>query len=283
MNAGYMLQTLHPILKIRVRLLSCIALAILYAHSPAWADEAKPPKAKYAGLFTRKATESGAPIPRAPNTLALGKSRDLTIQLQKKKVCFFGDLDIILVEASWAQFDSLRVSLEPLDDSEEKGSSVVMPIKKLTAPSYSVTLKAPKVTTATPMGLFVCSDTNKSGMCRKKSLVNPNQIIKRYAPEAKPENLDPKKDILDKIYYFNHVVVEPNSISSSDGVYDKNEHQRLQGIAKLSNPRESEQNLSRINRLHTTLTSTPVQQVGNTLKVTLPISDFAHCGEQGAQ
>lgn len=261
---------------------SLIALGALCAAMVAhpqlsFSDEVAPPKASLSALFSLKANTDGSPLPNTMNVFALGKTRDLTFEIQKKPSCFFGDLDVILVEASWAGFNSLRISLEPLDNSKIKGVSQVFPIKKLADGPLSISLRAPSVTRDTLMGVFICSDQRKSGSCKTKEVVPAGQVIKRYAPDAQPEKLNPKRDIQDKVYYFNHVIVGADQVASSQNGFDKTEQSRLEQIVK-GPKNEGEASLLTVNRLHFTLTSVPLKQEDNRLKITLPISDFPHCG-----
>jgi hypothetical protein len=247
---------------------------------PSFAEGAGQSKPDFSGSFPKKATQEGIPLPRSVDTLKLDASRAVPVTISSKKGCFFGDLDLMLVEMSWSNYYDLRVSLEPLDDGKAAGSSAVITVKDLAPGSHTVSLKAPKVTQPTLMGLYICRDSKKSGSCRGKPVVSPGEFIKRYSSQATAGKKPGDLIVDDKTYYFNHVVVAPDGISSSDSVFDQAEFARVREIAQKESPKNFEQKLKKLYEAQRTLSSVPLKQVDGALAVTLPISDFANCSKQ---
>lgn len=235
------------------------------------------PKRDYTKLFPAKAHLNGVPLLRPVEVLKLDPSRNLSVQISAKKSCFIGDLDLILAEMSWGKFTDLLVTLEPIDDTTAKGSSVILPIERLKDQKEIVELKVPNVSAPTPMGLFICKDVAHTGSCRNKEVVSPGTLAARYDPQAEPAKLNLDKDFPDKVYYFAHLVVEPNSVSSSEAVFDKAERARIEGIAKKESPQLYAKKMERIDLLHGTLSSVPLAQSDGNLQIILPISDFPNC------
>lgn len=247
------------------------------AALPALAEEVAHSKPDFSGSFPKKATAEGVPLPKPINTLKLGASREVPVKISSKKGCFFGDLDLMLVEMTWSKFYDLRISLEPVDDSKAAASSAVVNVKDLAAGSYTAALKVPKVSQPTLMGLYICRDAKKSGSCREKPIVSPGDLIKRYSSEATAEKKEGGIAVDDKIYYFNHVIVQPDAISSSESVFDSAEFSRIQEIAKQESPQDFEKKLQKVYETQRTLSSVPLKQVDGALSITLPISDFGNC------
>ena len=270
--------------KHRYRWALCIAAGFVIVGAtwvapvaPSLAEGVAPSKPDFSGSFPKKATEQGAPLSRPIDTLKLDASRGVPVTISSKKGCFFGDLDLMLVEMSWSRFYDLRVSLEPLDDSKAAPSSAVVNVKDLAPGSHSVTLKAPKVSQPTLMGLYICRDSKKTGSCRGKPVVSPGELIKRYSSESTTGKKEGGIAVDDKTYYFNQVVVEPDAISTSEAVFDTAEFARIREIAKQESPKSFEKKLKRVYQTQRTLSSVPLKQVDGALAVTLPISDFANC------
>ena len=245
-----------------------------------YAEGAAQSKPDFSGGFPKKATEEGVPLPPTIETLKLDAARTVPVKISSKKGCFFGDLDLMLVEMSWSNYYDLRVSLEPLDDGKAAGSSAVVTVKDLAPGSHTVSLKAPKVKQPTLMGLYICRDAKKSGSCRGKPVVSPGEFIKRYSSQATANKKPGDLPVEDKTYYFNHVVVEPDGISSSDAVFDQAEFARAREIAQKESPKSFEQKLKKIYEAQRTLSSVPLTQIDGALAVTLPISDFANCTKE---
>ena len=243
------------------------------------AEGVAPSKPNFSGSFPKKATERGEPLSRPINTLKLNAEREVSVKISSKKGCFFGDLDLMLVEMSWSKFYDLRVSLEPLDDSKEAPSSELMNVKDLSRGSHTVALKVPKVLQPTLMGLYICRDSKKTGSCRAKPVVSPGDLIKLYSPESTAGKNEAGIAVDDKTYYFNHLVVEPEGVSTSKAVFDKAEFARISKIAKQESPNSFEKKLAKVYETQRTLSSAPLKQVDGALAVTLPISDFGNCSK----
>lgn len=264
--------------------LSASALAALLLTATAGslrlsAEETRPARQDYAKLFAPNATTQGVRLQKAPNVLKLDKSRIVPVRITKKNACYFGDLDTIFLEMSWGKFTEVIMTLEPITGSGEIAGSASLHASKLGESDFTVELKAPAVAEPTLMGIFICKDTSKSGSCRNKKLIPFEDIYKKYAPEAKPENLNPKKDIPDKIYFFNHLVVSPDSIEAMDSVYDAAEQARVAGLLEQHPSKGDTALLERLGSLHKTLASVPLAGQDGALTATLPLSDFPNCGE----
>lgn len=265
------------------RTIACAAAiacaALLAARCAVGSEDDAASKASRSGAFPKKASPEGEPLPRAVQHLKLGPSRAVPVKIAEKKGCFFGDLDLILLDMVWSKLPEVLVTLEPIEGEGPVSSSRVT-MKNLAPGSHTVSLKAPEVKQPTVMGLFVCRDSAKSGSCRSKTAESPGESFARFSPEAIAKLDGKAPDVQDKIYYFNHVVVEADSVATSAGLLDKSELERVRDIARAGSPEGFGPILKRLLALHSTIMSQPVSEKKGELVVTLPLSDFPNCSQE---
>lgn len=243
------------------------------------AEEVRTVRPDYAKLFAPNATTDGVRIQQAPSVLKLDESRKVPVRITKKNACYFGDLDTILLEMSWGKFTEVIMTLEPITGNGKGAAPASLHASKLGEPDLTVDLKIPLVTQPTVMGLFICKDVAKSGSCRNKKVIPIEDTMNKYAPDSHPEKLDPKKDIPDKIYFFNHVVVTSDSIETMDTVYDSREQSRVADLIKQHPAKGDQELLERIGSLQKNFASVPLSQQNGTVTAVLPLSDFPNCGK----
>lgn len=257
--------------------IACVALfAARYAVG---SEEDAASKVSYSGAFSKKASADGESLPRAIQHLKLGPSRAVSVKIAERKGCFFGDLDLILLEMVWSKLPEVLVTLEPIEGEDGPVSSSRVTMKNLAPGFHKISLKAPEVKQPTVMGLFVCRDSAKSGSCRSKTAESPSESFARFSPEAIAKLGGKTPDVQDKIYYFNHVVVESDSVEISGALLDKSELERVRDIARQAMPEGFGPILKRLLSLHSTIMSQPITQQSGALAVTLPISDFGNCSK----
>ena len=259
----------------------CAALATCALCSDSAAEASVPVKKSYAKSFPIKANPDGSPLPRSLDVLKLSASREVTVKPVAKKVCFFGDLDLIRAELSWAGASEIIVSIEPLDDSKvSTGSAAVLPLESINMTKGFAKLKVPEVTKPTVMGLYICKDSSKTGSCRNKVVTSPLELLNRYSPTSDPSQL---KDFPDRVYYFHRVVVSPDSLSSSSAPLDKKGYEQTVAMIRAEGSQGAPDRIAQFSKLQFTLSSAPLRQSGDTLQPLLPISDFKNCGSKGTK
>lgn len=269
---------------LRARLRASLTLALLASVCPFLvlttlaAEEGQSSKPNYADQFPRKADAAGNPLPTKLLEIKLDASRRFTLPIRAPGVCYAGDLLMILLEAEWAKLKHVLISIEPVLESQPAGFSEKIPVNKLGNGKIAAKLTAPKVSAEMPMGIFICKDAAGTGSCRSKPLVPVDEVFNKYSDREKAEKLDPKKDFPDTIYFFTPVVVGPNSITASDGVYDTGERDRLTSIAKSSlSASEAAQVLARVQELQGGLNSSPLLEFNGLPTLMLPMLDRANC------
>lgn len=232
----------------------------------------------YAAIFPRKADLSGNLLPSKIGVFKLDESREIEIPVQIPSVCFFGDRDVLFLEAGWGKFEEVLVSIEPLDPSGGKGSSTRVKVEELGSGSARVRLKVPASSRPTPMGLFICKDEKRQGSCRNKKLVEIEATLKKFHDPAKPENLDPKKDFPEIVYFFAHITVGPDSVSWIESQFTQEERSRMRALIDEAVPRErAKRAKERLDALQKTLNSAPLAEVDGKPVIALPGLNPAGC------
>lgn len=165
----------------------------------------------------------------------------------------------------------MLVSIEPLDASGGKGSSTRVKVKELGSGAASVRLKVPVSSRPMPMGLFICKDETRQGSCRNKKLVEIESTLKKFHEPAKPENLNPKKDFPEIVYYFAHMTVGPDSVSWMESQYTQEERSRMSVLIDHAVPRERAKRVKeRLDALQKTLNSAPLAELDGKPTIALP-------------
>ncbi len=257
-----------------------LCVVILYGAQSVTADPApsSPVDDTYAAIFPRKADITGKLLPSKVGTYRLNGSRKIEIRAQVPGVCFFGDRDVLLLEAGWGKFEEVLVSIEPLDASGGKGVSTRVKVKELGSGSALVRLTVPKSSRPTPMGLFICKDEARQGSCRDKNLVELASILEKFHDPAKPENLNPKKDFPEVVYFFTHMTVGPDSVSWTESQYTQEERARMSAVIDEAVPHDQATRVKKkLDALQKTLNSAPVVEVDGKLSIALPGFNTAGC------
>jgi len=258
----------------RPTLCALLASSLLLPAASSHGETAPPAKPDYAASFPKKALPDGSLPPAKTNVFKLNDKGELSVKISKKDGCFFGDLDLILLEMSAGKFYELLVTLEPLDGSAIPVSSARVKSRKLGDPDLFITLKAPKVSAPTPMGLFICRDSNNQGSCKDK-LVSPfRDALSRF--KTMPDPAKKAEPFPDRTYFFNDVVVGPNAVEAQEPMFGPAEEERLKKITSAAT-------VERITSLKNVLTSQPLKSNNGQLEVVLPLSDFGNCEAKVAE
>ena len=253
-----------------------LVLGVIVSNSITLVQGEEADKKNYTGVFPPKVAAGGAPLPTQPIEVALGASREVRFAISPKNSCFMGDIDLIMLESSWARFDELLVTLEPIAPANGPVSSKKVSLQQLLS-GETVTLTAPSVSSPTPMGVFICKDSRGSGTCAGKELRNFRAALDRYQSDREPAKLNREKDFPDVVYYFNHVVVEPSGISADQEAYGKAQQERLKPLMQRALPQGYAEQLERLRRLHFTVGSVPLAEKDGALQIILPKIDLPNC------
>ena len=136
--------------------------------------------------------------------------------------CRLGDWDTILAEQDNSDNPRLLLALEPIGP----GSTFPMMAKDITnfdlEKGFTAVFNIPAKTPPTPVAIYICKDSDKTGKCAGKKKVDVGKLMETYVPPFTKGNSteirDPK-DIpempkppkaTDKIYYFGMLVIDGN-------------------------------------------------------------------------
>ncbi len=147
-----------------------------------------------------------------------GNSLRLKLSVPSTTNCSVGDWDAIQQELRFSPDRRLLVSLEGFAGSDLKPLSKDIGSFDLSK-GFVAAFDLPKITKPTPVAIYVCKDTDKTGKCSGKPPISINKIWEAY---SQPYPKDPNQKYLmptptpakpsDKIYLFGFLVLTPDAV-----------------------------------------------------------------------
>ena len=230
--------------------------------------------------FSRTVQRDGAKIQHPPAKIAIPKSRRVTVAIKRDHQCYLGDINLMIVDTGWARTDKVRVSIESLDPQNPFVSSVEVPVMRFREKDFNLTLSVPPASTTTPTGLFICKDVENSGRCLDKMVMTSKELFKFYDPDLPLAERDPKRDIVDKSYFFGSFVTYGDRLEVHQGNYDSAAEQSLrESISSLPADR-ADAAVKKATHMHHTLGSLPLSTAKGAVVATLPGFDPSTCAPQ---
>lgn len=251
--------------------------ASMWLAIPGWTDD----RSQLSAPIFKVSTDNANPFQPSVNPdgsipkpkllkVPLSSSRALTVSVNLSRECYLGDMEAIILESGWSRDSNVRISIESLVPNDTFVATSLVSITKLQTSLATFSFTLPKIQQSTPMGLFICKDTARTGRCSDKSVEKFDELFARYNPLKHPEQLNPKSDIKDKSYFFGHLVAYNDSIAVTSGEFTEETAKVIDQDLSHYRPEERAAVMSTMQALHKTLGSLPLTSDDTGVRITLP-------------
>lgn len=221
----------------------------------------------------------------------------LKINLTSSTQCSWGDLDLIALELREHQQKNiparLLLSVEALDGSMVAAREIDVS-KFITGEATSLPSVLLRLTSAgrgTPVGIFVCKDSQGRGRCLGAKVEDFNEVFSRHTVEMKdgasvsgvaPDRLDPTTAGDDVVYFFQPAILTPEGLMVvGDDFTDASLHEFEQRLKTTYSAAQSA--VDTIRHGITKVRSGVVMVPSSGITIDLPSSDQTKCSRALAE
>ena len=197
--------------------------------------------------------------------------------------CMVGDLDIIGKELEHSPESKLLLTVEPLQPTDD-GPYVS---KEITIARIAGGVRIPLLLSRGEglrhMALYVCKDSTGEGRCRDKSVVDLNKVYQTYYPLNGGKPVGENYRATDKIYFFQYLLLDGDSLVAFDTEATVKESKQLEGylVERTRKSSEAKEVVSRVSQMNDTINSVPVTFTGSYIHLDLPRLDQSICAAAG--
>lgn len=183
-------------------------------------------------------------------------------------VCHRGDYNMISHDMKISRQKSLSLVLENPHDGGFKRQSQRIKLRNLRR-GFKKVFKLPTNLKGEVLGVFVCSDRDKTGTCRDKYALDLNRVLTHARKTAR----------IDKIYLFNLLLVSGKKVEFLTESLDKSaQYKKLKKyLARDYKPGDLKSIIKRIVKLSRRLKSYPPDSSKGRLVVKIPYGNYKAC------
>ena len=206
-----------------------------------------------------------------------GQGLALRVKFRNTGRCTLGDLDIIK-NGMLSPRAKLLLTVEPLGLNKAEAAGAVEVGLDTIEGKGAVKVVVPTPKTPTVYGVYLCRDSDDTGLCGAKSLIPPGAPPEPKTVSSAAGNVRPA----DPIWYFNPVVIRENKITAFKQPYKEPDYYKTLGAMILSivpAPVSGRNPIDLIKESNDIIRSGSLQLEGSDATIDLPRFEQKRCEE----